>query len=64
MPYAHWVALRQTARTAHRRAAQPRLILEVAAEAVAEQGTPASLREIARRADIGLGTFYRALPEP
>ncbi|MGW5422147.1 TetR/AcrR family transcriptional regulator [Streptomyces sp. NPDC003943] len=37
-------------------------ILEVAAEAVAEQGTLASLREIARRADIGLGTLYRHFP--
>ncbi|MFJ9825175.1 TetR/AcrR family transcriptional regulator [Streptomyces sp. NPDC101160] len=37
-------------------------ILEVAAEAVAEQGTLASLREIARRAGIGLGTLYRHFP--
>jgi AcrR family transcriptional regulator len=29
---------------------------------VAEQGTQASLREIARRADVGLGTLYRHFP--
>ncbi|MFF0435475.1 TetR/AcrR family transcriptional regulator [Streptomyces sp. NPDC004327] len=37
-------------------------ILEVAAEAVAEQGTLASLRDIARRAGVGLGTLYRHFP--
>ncbi|MFF0478765.1 TetR/AcrR family transcriptional regulator [Streptomyces sp. NPDC004284] len=37
-------------------------ILEVAAQVVAEQGTPASLRDIARRAGIGLGTLYRHFP--
>ncbi|MFC9293831.1 TetR/AcrR family transcriptional regulator [Streptomyces sp. NPDC057011] len=38
-------------------------ILEVAAEAVAAQGTLASLRDIARRAGIGLGTLYRHFPK-
>ncbi|MGW1468209.1 TetR/AcrR family transcriptional regulator [Streptomyces sp. NPDC001493] len=37
-------------------------ILETAALAVAEQGTPASLRDIARRAGVGLGTLYRHFP--
>ncbi|MEW2127482.1 TetR family transcriptional regulator [Streptomyces sp. NPDC007259] len=37
-------------------------VLEVAAEAVAEQGTLASLRDIARRAGVGLGTLYRHFP--
>jgi AcrR family transcriptional regulator len=37
-------------------------ILEVAASVVAEQGTQASLREIARRAEVGLGTLYRHFP--
>ncbi|MFH8842042.1 TetR/AcrR family transcriptional regulator [Streptomyces sp. NPDC017868] len=37
-------------------------ILEVAAQVVAEQGTAASLRDIARRAGIGLGTLYRHFP--
>ncbi|WP_232382895.1 TetR/AcrR family transcriptional regulator [Actinomadura violacea] len=34
-------------------------ILDVAAEVVAEQGTQASLRDIARRAGVGMGTLYR-----
>jgi AcrR family transcriptional regulator len=37
-------------------------ILDVARTVVAEQGTHASLREIARRTGIGLGTFYRHFP--
>ncbi len=37
-------------------------ILEVAHAVVAEQGTQASLRDIARRAGIGLGTLYRHFP--
>lgn len=37
-------------------------VLEVAAQAVAEQGTQASLRDIARRAGVGLGTLYRHFP--
>jgi AcrR family transcriptional regulator len=37
-------------------------ILEVAGTVVAEQGTQASLREVARRADVGLGTLYRHFP--
>jgi AcrR family transcriptional regulator len=37
-------------------------ILEVARTVVAEQGTQASLRDIARRADVGLGTLYRHFP--
>jgi AcrR family transcriptional regulator len=34
-------------------------ILEVAHTVVTEQGTDASLRDVARRAGIGLGTLYR-----
>lgn len=37
-------------------------ILEVARTVVAEQGTQASLRDIARRAGVGLGTLYRHFP--
>ncbi|WP_214323373.1 TetR/AcrR family transcriptional regulator [Nonomuraea sediminis] len=37
-------------------------ILEVARIVVAEQGTQASLRDIARRAGVGLGTLYRHFP--
>jgi AcrR family transcriptional regulator len=37
-------------------------ILQVARTVVAEQGTQASLRDIARRAEVGLGTLYRNFP--
>ena len=37
-------------------------LFAVAREVVAEQGAAASLREIARRADVGLGTLYRHFP--
>jgi AcrR family transcriptional regulator len=37
-------------------------LLEVARGVVDEQGTQASLREIARRAGVGLGTLYRHFP--
>ncbi|MBO1416610.1 TetR/AcrR family transcriptional regulator [Streptomyces sp. FH025] len=37
-------------------------ILAEAAALVAEQGTQASLRDIARRAGVGLGTLYRHFP--
>lgn len=37
-------------------------ILEVARVVVREQGTQASLRDIARRAEVGLGTLYRHFP--
>ncbi|MCX5199243.1 TetR/AcrR family transcriptional regulator [Streptomyces sp. NBC_00249] len=37
-------------------------ILEAAAEAVREQGTQASLRDVARRTGVGLGTLYRHFP--
>lgn len=37
-------------------------LLAVARTVVAEQGTAASLRDIARRADVGLGTLYRHFP--
>jgi AcrR family transcriptional regulator len=37
-------------------------ILAVARTVVAEQGTDASLRDIARRAEVGLGTLYRHFP--
>jgi AcrR family transcriptional regulator len=36
--------------------------LKVAAEVISKQGTGASLRDIARRAGVGLGTFYRHFP--
>ncbi len=38
------------------------LIVSVAAEAFAEHGIDASLRDIARRAGIGIGTLYRHFP--
>ncbi|GIH49070.1 transcriptional regulator, TetR family [Microbispora rosea] len=37
-------------------------ILEVARTVVEEQGTQASLRDIARRAEVGMGTLYRHFP--
>ncbi|MFC8449544.1 TetR/AcrR family transcriptional regulator [Kitasatospora sp. NPDC057223] len=37
-------------------------ILEAARAVVEEQGTQASLRDVARRADVGLGTLYRHFP--
>jgi AcrR family transcriptional regulator len=37
-------------------------VLRVAEAVIAEQGTQASLREIARRAQVGLGTLYRHFP--
>jgi AcrR family transcriptional regulator len=37
-------------------------LLAVAREIVAEQGADASLRDIARKADVGLGTLYRHFP--
>ena len=37
-------------------------LLEVAREIVAEHGADASLRDIARRAGVGLGTLYRHFP--
>ena len=37
-------------------------LLDVAREVVAEQGADASLRDIARRAGVGLGTLYRHFP--
>ncbi|MFD8222389.1 TetR/AcrR family transcriptional regulator [Streptomyces sp. NPDC059697] len=38
------------------------LLLAAAREAVAEHGTEASLRDIARRAGVGIGTLYRHFP--
>ncbi|WP_331766765.1 TetR family transcriptional regulator [Embleya sp. NBC_00896] len=38
------------------------LVLDVARTVFAEQGTDASLRDIARRAGVGMGTFYRHFP--
>ncbi|MFE7166695.1 TetR/AcrR family transcriptional regulator [Streptomyces sp. NPDC057616] len=38
------------------------LLLAAAREAVAEHGTDASLRDIARRAGVGIGTLYRHFP--
>jgi len=37
-------------------------LLEVAQDAVAEQGADLSLRDVARRAGVGLGTLYRHFP--
>ncbi len=37
-------------------------LLVVAREVVTEHGADASLRDIARRADVGLGTLYRHFP--
>ncbi len=37
-------------------------ILEIARIVVEEQGTQASLRDIARRAEVGMGTLYRHFP--
>ena len=37
-------------------------LLAVAGEVLAEQGADASLREIARRAEVGLGTLHRHFP--
>ncbi|GIF62308.1 TetR family transcriptional regulator [Asanoa ishikariensis] len=38
------------------------LLLDAARELVAEHGTATSLREIARRAGVGIGTLYRHFP--
>jgi AcrR family transcriptional regulator len=37
-------------------------LLEVGREVVTEHGAEASLRDVARRADVGLGTLYRHFP--
>lgn len=37
-------------------------LLAIARQVVAEQGADASLRDIARRADVGLATLYRHFP--
>lgn len=37
-------------------------LLAVAGEVITEHGADASLRDIARRADVGLGTLYRHFP--
>lgn len=37
-------------------------LLDVARDVITEQGADASLRDIARRADVGLGTLYRHFP--
>jgi AcrR family transcriptional regulator len=37
-------------------------LLTVARDVIAEQGADASLRDIARRADVGLATLYRHFP--
>lgn len=37
-------------------------LLNVAREVITEQGADASLRDIARRADVGLATLYRHFP--
>ncbi|MFG3257064.1 TetR/AcrR family transcriptional regulator [Streptomyces sp. NPDC048172] len=38
-------------------------IMDVAAEVLAEQGTAVDVREIARRAGVGMGTIYRHFPK-
>ncbi|QKW20430.1 helix-turn-helix transcriptional regulator [Kitasatospora sp. NA04385] len=37
-------------------------LLEIGAQVLAEQGARASLRDVARRAEVGLGTLYRHFP--
>lgn len=37
-------------------------LLEVGREVIAEQGVDASMREVARRAGVGIGTLYRHFP--
>lgn len=37
-------------------------LLEVGRAVVAEQGAEASMREVARRAEVGIGTLYRHFP--
>jgi AcrR family transcriptional regulator len=37
-------------------------LLEVARDVVAEQGAEASLRDVARKAGVGIGTLYRHFP--
>jgi AcrR family transcriptional regulator len=37
-------------------------LFEVGREVVAEQGADASMREVARRAEVGIGTLYRHFP--
>jgi AcrR family transcriptional regulator len=37
-------------------------LLEIARDVVAEQGAEASLRDVARRAGVGIGTLYRHFP--
>jgi AcrR family transcriptional regulator len=37
-------------------------LLEVARDVIAEDGADASLRDVARKADVGLGTLYRHFP--
>jgi AcrR family transcriptional regulator len=37
-------------------------LLDVARQVIAEQGVDASLRDIARRAGVGIGTLYRHFP--
>lgn len=37
-------------------------LLEVARTVIAEQGANASLRDVARRAEVGIGTLYRHFP--
>lgn len=38
------------------------LLIDVAREVFVEQGAEASLRDIARRAGVGMGTLYRHFP--
>lgn len=38
------------------------LLIEVARDVFVEQGAEASLRDIARRAGVGMGTLYRHFP--
>lgn len=38
------------------------LLIEVARDVFVEQGAEASLRDIARRAGLGMGTLYRHFP--
>lgn len=50
------------ATTRRNSSANRELLLDAARDLVAEHGTDASLREIARRAGVGIGTLYRHFP--
>jgi AcrR family transcriptional regulator len=53
------LAYRQTAAVRQRKAARREDLLHAAFEAVSEQGAPATIEEVARRAGVAVGTVYR-----